>query len=494
MAVIPAARISVGLFSEERRNQTLELLYLTGMGPGELFIGKLLGGMLVCSGDLLALTPFLAMPFLSGGLSLDLYWATLACFPVLLAFTVAVGLLASVVSRDDGAAFAVAVILGGLACLAIPLPYMIGLAVTGAAPFSSHWLCLSPAYGPYLVEKKFLGAGRGAFWMTEGMTLIWTLAGLTLAAAFWRRNWRKEIARTARTGLSAKWHSWLQGSATWRTTLRDRLLRRNPFQWLAEQDRRPVLVAWALIGGVAALWLLGWCAWPRAWASPVNFYLTALILVAGTRLNITYAAARQTTIERRQGSLELLLTTPLQPVEIVNGQSEAVRAQFRPVRLTVAALCLVMMLGGFLTRDWTIRAIITYVFIWFFFLGWCLYQSRETVPRAMWVALNTGRSTYAIFQYHRGNYWWISILINGRSLWGGLTGARNFPSGTAVELVVVICFSMFAFLMVAAFDYVEPEAGQLLIKDMRDIARQPIPDRNDPRFKKWRGRGRLEDA
>jgi hypothetical protein len=43
LAIAPPARISIGLFSEERRNQTLELRYLTGMTSGELFVGKLLG-------------------------------------------------------------------------------------------------------------------------------------------------------------------------------------------------------------------------------------------------------------------------------------------------------------------------------------------------------------------------------------------------------------------------------------------------------------------
>src|SRR5580658_10389799 len=47
MAVAPAATISVGLFSEERRNQTMELLYLAGVKPLDLFGGKLTGGALV---------------------------------------------------------------------------------------------------------------------------------------------------------------------------------------------------------------------------------------------------------------------------------------------------------------------------------------------------------------------------------------------------------------------------------------------------------------
>src|SRR5580700_1537009 len=67
LAVAPAIRISAGLFAEERRQQTLELRYLAGMGSAELFIGKLLGGALVASCDLLAIAPLIAVPFLSGG-------------------------------------------------------------------------------------------------------------------------------------------------------------------------------------------------------------------------------------------------------------------------------------------------------------------------------------------------------------------------------------------------------------------------------------------
>jgi len=136
LAIAPSMRISVGLFSEERRNQTLELLFLTGMGSGELFIGKLLGGTLVASSDLLALAPLLAMPFLIGGISLDLYLATLACLPALLLFVVAVGVLASVLFKDDGAAFVFMVVFAACICLAAPIPYYLGQVLIGTTPFS----------------------------------------------------------------------------------------------------------------------------------------------------------------------------------------------------------------------------------------------------------------------------------------------------------------------------------------------------------------------
>src|SRR3954451_12620814 len=37
LAVVRPVRLILGIFSEERRAQTLELLYLTGMSPGDLF-------------------------------------------------------------------------------------------------------------------------------------------------------------------------------------------------------------------------------------------------------------------------------------------------------------------------------------------------------------------------------------------------------------------------------------------------------------------------
>src|SRR5258708_14268260 len=76
LAMAPAIQISVGLFAEERQHQTLELLYLTGMGSGELFIGKLLGGAVVSSCELLALAPLMAVAFLCGGGAVGFFAAT----------------------------------------------------------------------------------------------------------------------------------------------------------------------------------------------------------------------------------------------------------------------------------------------------------------------------------------------------------------------------------------------------------------------------------
>src|SRR5690349_14853800 len=48
-AVVRPAQHAAGLFAEERRNQTLGLIYLTGISSFELFVTKFFGGLLLAS-------------------------------------------------------------------------------------------------------------------------------------------------------------------------------------------------------------------------------------------------------------------------------------------------------------------------------------------------------------------------------------------------------------------------------------------------------------
>ena len=256
-----------------------------------------------------------------------------------------------------------------------------------------------------------------------------------------------------------------------------------------------MLLAWSLMAGIVVLWLLGWASWPRAWPTPVNFYLTALLLFAGSVGIMTYAAARRIGIERREGSLELILTTPLAPRQILEGQLTALRAQFRPVRFALLGLCGLMMAGGLLTRSWTVRTMISYCLIWFWFAVWSLFIiPTENATKAMWVALNTGRPTFAVFHRPRsGAWWWIGMAINLQNCWYGLTRAGSFPSGSTVELIVVSLVSFWFLTIGSSMAWVARAAGQnswggltsRFVNELRLIAREPLPDPKDPRFKKW---------
>ena len=59
-------RSTADCVSEEKREGTLGLLFLSGLGASEVFASKLFSAALVAFGDLLALFPMLAVPFLIG--------------------------------------------------------------------------------------------------------------------------------------------------------------------------------------------------------------------------------------------------------------------------------------------------------------------------------------------------------------------------------------------------------------------------------------------
>jgi ABC-type transport system involved in multi-copper enzyme maturation permease subunit len=483
--VIRPVRACLGLFSDERRGRTLELLYLSGVTPVQLFFGKLIGGGLVAVCGLVAIFPFLALPFLSGGVSFSLFVATISLLPVMLLFGVAVAVFASALCTDEGAAGVMALLIFGVILLATPIPYLLGKTLTGVPPFSARWLCASPGYAGLLVLTRFGQGTEADFWATLGLTIVWTALCLGAAAVVLARTgWDRVIYDQAtQRGFRS---TLVFGTNYVRRELTARLLQGHPFQWLAQRDRRSLVLGWFCLGAVCLAWLLGWAAWGGQWPSTLNSMITATILailIDGLQLHM---AARAVGKSRQDGTLELLLTSPLSPAEILEDQLAAMRAQFRPLRRALSAVFLLLMCAGFWARAWTPEAATSYFLIWVVFLLWANRRHRQSALTAFWVALNTGRPGYAVFRTH-GNPWaWFWIFFNLRNIGSWGRSAARFPSGSDLELVVVIGIVMIV-LIVSAFTRFDPKSfDKRVIQEMRGIAQQPIPGRDDPRFKKWK--------
>ncbi len=489
MAIGPALQISVGLFAEERRQQTLELLYLTGMGSAELFVGKLLGAALVSSSELLALAPLLAVPFLSGGVSFELFLETLTCLPTLFVLVLAIGALASALSRQEATALIITAVFAGILCLALPLPYNLGFWLTGKVPFDKNWLALSAVLGPWIVSSNSGVFLASDFW--RWATAMWALSFvcLVVAALVLKRNWRRDMQRVDAEPWQKYWEALVLGDAGRRRALRQRVLETNAYQWLAQQDRRPVVQAWGFTALVCLFWFLGWCAWPRVWATPLNFYTTGIVILAGVDWLASQAGARRMAADRRDGSLELLLTTPLNPVHMLAGQKAALDEQFRPVKLGVFGLLLAMAAAGFLPRAWTTQGVIAYLAVWSLLLAWCWRPARRAAPMAMWVAANCGRSVFG--GVRRGGSWnriwtiyWVWMMAR---TFGGVSGfARSLPTGSVPEMAITLFIVLCLLILLYAIGDGDNAMAQPLTSQLRSIAQEPLPERNDPRFKEWK--------
>jgi ABC-type transport system involved in multi-copper enzyme maturation permease subunit len=523
--VLQAPRLTAGALAEERRNQTLGLLFLSGLGPGEVFASKFLSSALIAFTNLLAIFPMLALPFLTGGVSYELFLAIICALPLLMLFALAVSLLASVLTREDGTAIVLANVVGALLCAVLPAVYMAQSQFSAGAP-SLWWLRLSPAYGPYLVWRGF-GSGfhageRAEFWQNLTLTMVWSGLALGAAAFALTRVWREREEEAEIGGWRARWRRLIHGDRESRRRLGRLWLDENPFVWLAGRNRQPAMLGWLVVGGIVVVWMLCWAVWPAAWASAANFFLTATLLNMVLSWLPRYAAAEQLGQARRDGTYELLLTTPLDPSDIVWGELQALRWHFRPLANFVLTLNVLMLLGGLVARSWSTGALVVYLCFWLCLLTWTwsLGQRWLRVLPVMWASLNCGQPAHAVWRTRAGGsgtkwwYWfWVLNLSNSHFLRGGF---QRFPTGSLPEMLFafgclviwLIWLGKRLFMdggqaddfkwdsqakvwlpMRSPFDTKganwERIIGRRLIREFREIVREPLPDPSDPRFKKW---------
>jgi ABC-type transport system involved in multi-copper enzyme maturation permease subunit len=498
--VVRVPALTAGVLAEERRNETLGLLFLSGMGPVEVFASKFLSAALVAFTGLLALFPMLALPFLIGGVPFDLFLATICSLPTLMLFALAISMLASVLAREEGAASVLAFSFGAALCVLPPAIYSAQEYLsTGSAP-SSWWLRLSPAYGPRLLwtsfRTGFLPGQKIEFWRNLVVTWAWSATALAAAAFALKQIWRERGEEDRTSGWLGRWREFAHGNRESRRQLAQAWLEGNPFVWLAARDRQPVTLGTLAIGGIVLGWVLCWTVWPRQWPGVQNFFITATLLNLTVGWFIRHTAARALGQARRDGAYELLLTTSLSPEEIVWGTLEALRWQFRRLAHCVFVVNLVMMLAGLLIRRWNGPALVVYFMIWALLLSWTWRLTSRTsrVLRVMWASLNCGRPDLALWRTSGLNQWsWIWVVF---SLQGLARGLRGFPSGSFGELLFVL-FCACAWLILVLWNRAPSRKNaatlceERLISEFREIVREPLPDPNDPRFKQWDVRERF---
>jgi hypothetical protein len=336
-----AVALSAGLFftsdclSEEKRDGTLGILFLTDLRGYDVVLGKLLATSLRGFYALLAVVPILAITLLMGGVTALQFLKTSLALVNALFLSLAAGLFVSAISRDSQKAMAVTLLLlvflaaGGLAGDAL-------LAVVEQHGFQPALSLSSPVY-----LFATAGAwGRTPFWtgLLLNQIIAWMLLGL--ACALLPRRWQEKVARTSKAmGSRADW--WKYGGRKRRALLRRKLADVNPVLWLACRERWQAVSLWfvtvLLAGAFFAIFASDahWMLW-FAWAYLAGAFTLVLYLGAASQ------AARFFVEAQRSGLIELLLATPLSASQIVQGQWRALLRMFG----LPLALCLTLQLFG----------------------------------------------------------------------------------------------------------------------------------------------------
>ncbi len=297
LAMFGGLLLTLDVVGRERREGTLDLLFLTPLGPSDVLLGKLAAAGIVAGQFLLATLPVASIGFLVGGPGAqDVAWAAAGVLNLLFV-SLAMGLAASALGRTPLGTWV--------------LGLLLGLAVHGLLPWMAgvmHWIgwTLAARATSWLAPMMGVAAWRpnvgwlpGDSWI--GLVASHGLGWLFLAWARFhlRRGERKAGGAGARRGRprAVRWErAWngeqrvarLAGASGW-------------MRWLGP------MLAW---GGLALVCAAAWAGVAgRNWGLMVGLGLVGAS--AWQRALYAWELARFFHEGRTSGMLEMLLTTPV---------------------------------------------------------------------------------------------------------------------------------------------------------------------------------------
>lgn len=171
------------------------------------------------------------------------------------------------------------------------------------------------------------------YWWSVLTTLLLAVGLLSLASIILPRAWQDRPDAETRKfakGWRGLWQQIKLGPRSSRPSLRIKHLRTNPFFWLASRERFRTLPLWVfIISVVIAMRVIRW----RYLESDPDFaaamcYIGAMALAVSIFISFASTACQRLAEDRRDGTLEVLLSTPLSVKSILRGQWLALVRQF----------------------------------------------------------------------------------------------------------------------------------------------------------------------
>jgi hypothetical protein len=331
LALLSGAFLTADSLSEERRDGTLSLLFLTDLQARGIVLGKFIGMSVTALYGLLALLPLIGIPIMLGGVGLLEFGRMALALINTLFFSLTIGLAVSayVISYSRGVfcTLALLALMGGVLPAAAESGSKLG--------WPAAWFCLacsSPFYPFWYARDATYALAPHLFWATLVASHVTAWIALGLASGKVGRSWQRvEMGPDLPDSRIQPWQR----------------RRRSP-RALASGDEAfdPVvrligderLVRWAvwLMVIICAALLCANRSWHHQAGADViavgacTFLLKALV---------AFQACRFFMEARRSGAFELLLCTPLRNPDLIRAQWRAMLRVFLWPLIVFLLLC-----------------------------------------------------------------------------------------------------------------------------------------------------------
>ena len=223
--------------SEEKRQGTLGLLFLTDLKGYDVVLGKIVATSLNGFYGLLSIFPVLALPLLMGGVTSSEFWRMLLVLVSTFLFSLAAGIFASAWCHDARQSAGLNFLLLLLFATGLPACACLHAYFSNSPRWISGWLCPCPIFAFYVSFDSTYVLQKVYFWWS--VAIIQGMTWLQVFLAAWVIPWSWRERGSTKGGLQWRdwWQRWLYGDAPARAAYRKRLLETNAFYWLAARVR-----------------------------------------------------------------------------------------------------------------------------------------------------------------------------------------------------------------------------------------------------------------
>ena len=394
--LLTGVRSTADCLSEEKREGTLGLLFLTDLKGYDVVCGKLVATSLNAFYGLIAIFPVLAIPLLMGGITNGEFWRMALVLANTFLFSLAMGMFISSISKYPRKSMAATFILLLIFCVVLPIAQNWSTYIQSSPRLNTVCDLLDPSYSMFQLPDANYAKSLKLFWWSVGLIhgLSWLF--LVLASVIVPRSWQDNPPGARIAGWRDCWHRWSYGDPAERLAFRKRLLDINAFFWLAGRARLKPLHVWVAFSIIACLWSWGALAFRSDWFNPGTYIVTSMVLNTMLKLWIASEAGRRLGEDRKIGALELLLSTPLSISDILRGQILALRRQFFGPLIATLVIESVFMVASLHGPQSEADFVAAYAMFWLAGLIMLMADIAALSVVGMWVSLtakNPNRST-----------------------------------------------------------------------------------------------------
>jgi ABC-type Na+ efflux pump permease subunit len=343
--LLSGVRSTADSLSEEKREGTLGLLFLTDLRGYDVVLGKLVASSLNAFYGILAIVPVLGIPLLMGGVTLGEFGRMSLVALNTLVFSLSIGICVSALSKGARQARGATFILILLFAAVFPVWGSWQFLFGRSRVIVPMLMLPSPGFAYYLAWDIPFKVRSVEFWrsMLVIHALSWVFLGLASVLA--PRGWKDRPAGIRKLQWRERWQLWSYGNLAERLAFRKRLLDYNAFFWLSARARLKPAFVWGVLGLLTCGWVWGLSAFRREWLNEFTYAATGILLNVLLKGWFATETGRQLAEDRLHGTMELLLSTPLTIRDFLRGQFMALARQFLGPLIVVLASFIVFLLA-----------------------------------------------------------------------------------------------------------------------------------------------------